>query len=886
MTLTEPVLRAKLATIQKRLAEDGSSKRCIGVLGEGWVGPEQVRVGDEVFRVVFCGSPLAVREQMDSLVGNGPRLVVVTNCPEQALGADVQARVFRNRFQPVDPWQTVRELFQATRLGPGVPQEAWLRDELVASTVEQRPSLAAGTVLDLATVKQVISRRLGLSGGAVALRDLLAWALQPEAAGFVDRDERMQAQIRTWVEDSAGKAGGAIVDCVASGYGVQALALGLVFRLIVGEGTVQDASQREALARAERFVGHRRLSIAELGPWADAAEDLFRQWLAPDQIKVRQPVLAAADEMAESLGVAGLAHESRFLQEGLRQREQRFAVELEQALASGTADLAGVERAAGLVARHELAILERGRAIPAAVTMAVRLLRWLRRGSGEKPAGFRAAALVYGRDGSFVDWAREQTTLGYPHAALQQALRSLWAAVQTRREQQNQHFAEMCAEWHKAPAASEDLIPLEEVLSHVVQPIAERVPVLFLVMDGMSLSVFHEIANGLPRLGWLEIGPAEVEERGMRRYGVAVLPTVTEVSRASLLAGEVCRGNQESERAAFESSQALQIGGSKPQLFHKGTLSGDRLGVEPEVERVLRDKHRVVGVVLNAVDDWLGKGSEDAAPWDVERIKSLVALLDLAAQTGRVVVITSDHGHVRDHDTRFVGPADGTRWRRSGKPAAEGEVLMRGPRVCLANDEREVVLPWTETVRYSSTRQNGYHGGASPQEVLVPLAVFSHASRDIPLPDYAEVPPGLPSWWDEPATAELPQPRRTVPARGKAKKGPTLPFADSQDDNFVELLASELFQEQKKLHLRGYPGDDKLQLVLRALAERGDSMTLDALASRLELAKFRVQGLLTAMRRVLNVDGTEGLEVDMQSGTVRVNWSTLKTQFGLQGPRT
>jgi len=881
MTLTEPVLKAKLATIQKRLAEDGSSKRCIGVLGEGWLGPDQVRVGDEVFRVVFCASPLAVREQLDSLIEDGARLVVVTNCAEHALGADVQARVFRNRFQPIDPWQTVRELFQATRLGPGVPQEAWLRDELVAATAEQRPSLVAGTVLDLETVKQVVFRRLGLPRGTPDLRDLLSWAQQPEAAAFTERDG-MKTQVRKWVEDAVGKAGGAVVDCVAAGYGPQALALGLVLRLVIVVSGVQDNAQREALVRAERFVGNRRLSGAEIEPWADAAEDLLRQHLTPDQIRARQPVLAAADQLAESLGIADLAHQSRLLQSGLRQREERFAVELEQALASGNSDLSAVERAADLVASHELANLERGRAIPSAVTMAVRLLRWLRHHTEAKPEDFRAAALGYARDGSFVDWAREQTTLGYPHAALQHALRSLWAAVQTRREQGNRQFAEICAEWSKEPMAFEDLVPLEKVLFQVVRPIAEHTPALLLVMDGMSLSVFHELAASLPRFGWLEVGPAQAEDRGMRRYGVAVLPTVTEVSRASLLSGVVCRGNQEHERVAFESLQELQIGGTKARLFHKGTLSGDRIGVEPEVEQVLRDRHRVVGVVLNAVDDWLGKGSEDAAPWDVERIKSLVPLLDLAAQTGRIVIITSDHGHVRDHDTRYVAHADGTRWRRSGKPLIDGEVLVRGPRVCVETAAREVVLPWTESVRYASNRQNGYHGGISPQEVLVPLAVFAHAGREIPMESYAEVPPGLPSWWDEAEVVAPPKPQRVATPRGKGPKGPTLPFPEKQNDQLAALLASALFQEQKRLHLRSYPGDDKIQHVLRALGERGHVMTLDALASRVDLAKFRVQGLLAAMRRVLNVDGTEGLEVDLQSGTVRVNWATIQTQFGLQ----
>ena len=40
------------------------------------------------------------------------------------------------------------------------------------------------------------------------------------------------------------------------------------------------------------------------------------------------------------------------------------------------------------------------------------------------------------------------------------------------------------------------------------------------------------------------------------------------------------------------------------------------------------------------------------------------------------------------------------------------------------NGDKIVVMPWSEKVRYAS-RKNGYHGGATPQEVVVPLCVFS-----------------------------------------------------------------------------------------------------------------------------------------------------------------
>jgi hypothetical protein len=65
--------------------------------------------------------------------------------------------------------------------------------------------------------------------------------------------------------------------------------------------------------------------------------------------------------------------------------------------------------------------------------------------------------------------------------------------------------------------------------------------VLLLVLDGASLAVFHEIAADLARFGWIELGPSADGEVGERRFGLAVLPTVTEVSRTSLLTGKVCK---------------------------------------------------------------------------------------------------------------------------------------------------------------------------------------------------------------------------------------------------------------------------------------------------------------------------------------------------------
>jgi len=184
---------------------------------------------------------------------------------------------------------------------------------------------------------------------------------------------------------------------------------------------------------------------------------------------------------------------------------------------------------------------------------------------------------------------------------------------------------------------------------------------------------------------------------------------------------------------------------------------------------------------------------------------------------------------------------------------------------------------------YAAPKQNGYHGGITPQEVLVPLAVFTRSGGP-ELQGYAETPPGLPAWWEAaPAVAAPVRPPRKAtttkarPGRQQAELG----FSGGKRASIPALLASPLFAVQREQAQRGYPGDDKTTAVLQAFADKGDTMTVLALANHLNLPASRVQGMLSTLRRVLNVDGTEVLEVEVQSGTVRVHWETLRLQFGL-----
>src|SRR5688572_5748908 len=113
-------------------------------------------------------------------------------------------------------------------------------------------------------------------------------------------------------------------------------------------------------------------------------------------------------------------------------------------------------------------------------------------------------------------------------------------------------------------------------------------------------------------------------------------------------------------------------------------------------------------------------------------------ILEEAHKVGRCVIFTADHGHIIDRDaTQVSAPGGGERWKRVDSGAADGEVLVTGARVIDESGEPggTVILPWVEQRQYG-TRRNGYHGGITPQEVFVPLAVLG---IDAPTDEWAPV---------------------------------------------------------------------------------------------------------------------------------------------------
>ncbi len=212
-----------------------------------------------------------------------------------------------------------------------------------------------------------------------------------------------------------------------------------------------------------------------------------------------------------------------------------------------------------------------------------------------------------------------------------------------------------------------------------------------------------------------------------------------------------------------------------------------------------------------------------------------------------------------------------------------------------------VVLPWRETLRYLPLRA-GYHGGASPAEAVIPVSVHVAGAADVPR-GWEAVPPQAPSWWlgspvppAERAEAEPVPPRRRAapptlfdqqdavgpeeptPARRPAAR------AAAGDGLVAALLASPVFEAQRERARRVQLDEQKVTAMLGALLAGHGRLPQAALAAAAGIPEFRLPGVMSALQRLLNVDGYEVVGYDPDGETVVLDRVLLREQFRLDEP--
>jgi hypothetical protein len=311
-----------------------------------------------------------------------------------------------------------------------------------------------------------------------------------------------------------------------------------------------------------------------------------------------------------------------------------------------------------------------------------------------------------------------------------------------------------------------------------------------------------------------------------------------------------------------------------------------------------RDGTPLVTVVLNSIDDALDRSDPVGKVWATEEVKHLSSLLSRARAAGRTVIMTADHGHVverRRGDQRPAADLTSGRSRGTNPPAGPDEVLVSGRRVL--TDDHRAVLAVSEGLRYGPLKA-GYHGGASAQEVVVPVVVLlpDEQTNDLGLPLLA---PQEPMWWSTaeavaPAASSLGNglsgiPARAVKGRPALEQGPTLfdePVgADGTDAAApqslgAKVVASEVYASQRKVLSRLPIRDEQVRALVDALAKSaGQRLPRTAVASTLGVPAFRVDGALSQVRQLLNVEGYNVVGVDADGQTIVLDTRLLGDQF-------
>lgn len=905
---------------------------------------EQIRqIGSHKVKLVWCPSELAMREALvshddpekQSPEKQGPeKLVILANLDQSQLSKDVLARLWKNEPQRISPWRTLEQLARVQTIDPRLTRHhRWMADALLNSFDRFEGHIVFGEVLDQETAWQALAwGYLDYTEAKPELPALFRWSLQESAKRRVEAlPDSLREHLGEWLQPELPRTGEVVETLLREGHAHELLAIGLAC-------SVMYASELEAAEEmtapvvysgrgrfVERYLGGRKFYPDVLKAFGGEALETAQSLLRQQGQKMISASLSQAEQILASLDFMPALRVSPLLPGALTQRLDAFADTLGKALEKGAKPtlVAEAEKAWAYLRDHRLAHETQRHDQMRRAEMALRLLRWLGQipdvGNGTAPQMLSQ----YISDGSFVDWARTQLWAGEDHEALVRVYASLSEAVTQRRDQQNRGFARHLPAVARGDALPPSLVPVEKALETVVTPlVTEKKPTLLLVLDGMNEAVYRELQEDLAAYGWIEVSE---EADPPPRCLVSALPSATEFSRCSLLSGALGRGNAAQEKQAFAGHNKLrQLLSTRfpPLLLHKQDIQQPGSGgLAPQARaHIAGTEHKLVGVVINAIDDQLSSSSQVVVHWSLQSIPMLRQVLEAAREGGRAVVITSDHGHVLDHDSQFaqtqVESHNGERYREEGAAPSEQEVEVSGPRVLTAS--QRAVVPWSEKLRYTKSRNRGYHGGGSLQEVVIPLGIYISASDPDLMTGWSELPRRLPSWWQSEqqsadamssvAKSSVEASAKPAKAGRKAKKSsepdidmPDLfaeaepvqgaPVEAPEECHSVEAVRSrswidELFDSpvfEQSFHRAGrVPVTNEQIRRLLELLEQGKGSAMETqVAKHLAIPSIRLRGFLSAVQKILNVDGYPVLKTDRESRTVVLDKKSLKLQFEL-----
>ncbi|MEU4319433.1 BREX-2 system phosphatase PglZ [Nocardia fluminea] len=892
---TRPIVTAKL--------ESALRKRYLpGVLGMHaqpvWHGGDFSHHGVPV-TVAACHSVLAVWEAIGQRKP-GEWLVILTPADPNELGLGVLAHLHGAKLESPLPWDAVRDNFSAATLEPALYRvrdggnDRALAGGLLAVIDEYRPAPGGVLTRDHAytTVAQRALHIADEYDTEIDTFTVLEWSVRPNAGDDLrllktEGGSDLATAVAEWLAQRCGRLRRPVAALLTPDLVSDLLPLGLIAGLFDGS------------SGADRSLGHfeskyhlRGITIEELRAWYDDTSAVLTGVIHPSN---HDQMFARAEQLVQDLGLHALAAGSEQLRPGLEARVHALAATIDIVMKPGQSDIGAalysMEVAWQDVQRHVLADTD-----PTCVAYraAVRLIRWMHT-EAPTAAGITGLTRRHVNADAWADAAIAAARRGADTTRTEDTLRRVIETAQTNRRDHDQEFATALAS-----TAEPEVLGVEQLIRRVVMPIVkrgnEKQPVLLLVLDGLSMAMATELAADAVDHGWSEAAAPGVTTR---TGALAVLPSLTHRSRGSLLCGKLTEVKADGERAGFlallaEHSLSGPTGIPAP-IFHKGQLEAVTAGQQlaTAVRNAVADTQGrpLVAAVLNYVDDMLHKVGVGDANWNLRAIPHLRHLLAAARTAGRIVVITSDHGHVIDRREGIVRHPLVTynHQRAHGdlNAVGEGEVLVSGPRVL--TDSGSVVLAVDDRIHYGPVN-SGYHGGGSPAEVVVPVIVLCPGDRPTGLTPLTQVEP---SWWNIPLSAvatDTESSAKVDQTPGNADDVPTLfepervsaasATAAPRPALVDELLATPVFASQLQLAGRLAISTEQIADLLTALVTApAHEVTMVRASTVLSVATARLNGALLQIKRVLDVEGYEVLLVGRDH--VRLEVLMLREQFGL-----
>ncbi|HEY64522.1 MAG TPA: PglZ domain-containing protein [Caldilineae bacterium] len=296
-------------------------------------------------------------------------------------------------------------------------------------------------------------------------------------------------------------------------------------------------------------------------------------------------------------------------------------------------------------------------------------------------------------------------------------------AYQKARTALNRIFAEAYAAQYPHLFGGSALPLVVHLLPKVVKPRLDTgEQVLVVIVDGLGYHLWQRFRSDLIAGGWqLEDG-----------YALALLPTVTAVSRYAIFSGPVAKrlypdlAEPDDDAPAEDELKALTalFPNRSVAVYKKREL---KIALDDVVASIRGQQHDLIVVVINEVDEALRSPAHAPFSLHLDDYAFLNAVLNAARGSRRSVFLVADHGFTPDGDCKWPVPSGAmvaeARLARVSQPADNDADV---PGVWCKDLVYELGGPFLALYdfggRFKPQPNVGYHSGVSLEEVVVPAA--------------------------------------------------------------------------------------------------------------------------------------------------------------------